>query len=304
MVIQKISDILKAKRPVFSFEIFPPKTPKGVEELYRTVETLCELSPDYISVTYRAGGSSRDLTLELAGEIQRRFGITTMHHLTLVNQTVDELSDVIKRIRDAGIVNILALRGDPPPEMGRHFRRIDGGLAYSFELIDLIRDIGGDHFCVAVAGFPEGHVSCPTKNLDTMTLAMKVEHGAQFVVTQFFFDNAVYSEYLARTAKAGITVPIVPGLLPVTDYNKLLSFSETCGAYICETVHSTFRPVREDTVEMARRGVRFGAEQAADLIARGAPGIHFYCLNKVEPARTIWANAARVAPAAPVADKA
>lgn len=276
------------KRPVFSFEIYPPKTQKGLADMWGAVEELVPLGPDYVSVTYRAGGSSAKATLEISREVQRRFGVPVMHHLTLVNQTVAELTDVIGRVRDAGIVNVLALRGDPPAEMGGQFRKVEGGLEYSYELIDLLRQIGGDTFCIGVAGFPEGHVNCPSKELDSRYLAEKVAHGGDFVVTQLFFDSAVYSEYLERTAKAGVTVPIVPGLLPITDYGRLLKFCETCGAYICEDVHRVFRPIAADLDATARLGTEFAVRQCEDLLTRGAPGIHFYSLNKAEPVRTIW----------------
>ncbi len=284
---EKIKDILATGQPVLSFEVYPPKTAKGLADLYETLAVLAELEPDYISVTYGAGGSSRANTFELASEIQNRFGITTMHHLTLVNQTRAELADIIKRIGDAGIRNILALRGDPPREMGGKFRKIDGGLEYSYELVDLIREIAGGYMSVAVAGFPEGHVDCPSKALDSRHLKMKQDHGADFVVTQLFFDNAVYSEYLARTREAGVTIPIVPGVLPVTDYDKLLSFCDMCGAYICDDVHKAFGPIRGDREATAREGLEYALKQSDDLLSRGAPGVHFYCLNKVEPVRTI-----------------
>jgi len=284
----KVSDIFAAKRPVMSLEIYPPKTEKALAELYRTVEALTALRPDYVSVTYRAGGASKKTTLEICEALQREFGLTTVHHLTLVNQTVDELSEITRKIKDAGVRNILALRGDPPAEMGGSFRKIPGGLEYSYELVDLIRKIGGDYFSVGVAGFPEGHVNCPSKELDTKYLAMKADHGAEFVVTQLFFENAIYSEYLERTAGAGVRLPIVPGVLPITDYSKLLTFCDTCGAYICEEVHRTFRPIAEDLKATAKKGIEYAVAQCRDLLARGAPGVHFYCLNKAEPVSTIW----------------
>jgi len=287
-MIRKISEILAEKRPALSFEIYPPKTQRGVVELYKTVETLSALAPDYISVTYRAGGGSEKTTLDIATEIQRRFGITVMHHLTIVNQTRAALVEIIKRIRDRGIVNVLALRGDPPAEMGGAFRKVEGGLEYSYELVDLIREIGGKQFSIGVAGFPEGHVNCPSKELDSRYLAMKVAHGADFVVTQLFFDNRIYSEYLARTRDEGVAAPIVPGVLPITDYNKLLTFCDTCGAYICDEVHRTFKPIAADLEATAAKGAGYATRQCEDLLLRGAPGIHFYCLNKVEPVRTIW----------------
>jgi methylenetetrahydrofolate reductase (NADPH) len=220
-----------------------------------------------------------------------------MHHLTLVSQTKDELAATIRRIKDAGIRNILALRGDPPVEMGKEFRKVEGGLEYSYELVDLIREVGGDWFSIGVAGFPEGHVNCPSKDLDSIYLARKVRHGADFVVTQLFFDNSIYSEYVERVRRAGVNVAIVPGVLPITDYAKLLQFCDTCGAYICDEVHKVFGPVKEDAAATIEKGVDFAARQCEDLLARGAPGIHFYCLNKAEPVKTIWEHLKSPAPA-------
>ena len=289
-MLPKIPEILARDRPVLSFEVYPPKTARGLDDLYAAIENLATLKPDYASVTYRAGGSSAQSTLAISTEIQRRHGIPVMHHLTLVGQTKDQLRDIIKLNRDSGIRNILALRGDPTPEMNGVWRKVDGGLEYSYELIDLIRDVAGDYFGIGVAGFPEGHIACPSKDLDSRYLKMKIDHGGEFVVTQLFFDNAVYSEYLDRLSREGVMVPVVPGLLPITDYAKLLSFCETCGAYICEEVHRVFRPIAGDPAQTLEKGAEFATVQAVDLLARGAPGIHFYSLNKAEPVRTIWRN--------------
>lgn len=286
-MIRPISKILCEKRAL-SFEIYPPKTEAGMAELWRAVEQLVTLDPDYVSVTYRAGGSSSKATLDICKEIQRRFDLTAMHHLTLVNQTRAELVDVIKRIRDAGILNVLALRGDAPPEMGGAFRPIPGGLHYGYELIDLIHDVAPGAFTVAVAGYPEKHPECATKELDTRHLKMKVDRGVSFIVTQMFFDNAVYGDYLDRAAAGCVNVPIVAGLLPITDYDRLLKFCDACGAYICDEVHKVFGPIRGNIPSVVEAGVNFAIRQARDLFDRGAPGIHFYSLNKAEPVKTIW----------------
>jgi methylenetetrahydrofolate reductase (NADPH) len=284
----RIQDLLTQRRPIFSFELFPPKTPKGLEDLYRTVESLAALEPAYVSVTYGAGGSTRRDTLVIAQEVQRRFGLTTMHHLTLVNQTAAELREIIARIRDSGVRNVLALRGDPPPEMGGRFRKVEGGLGYAYELIDLVREIAGEGLGIGVAGYPEKHVECPDKETDTRHLKLKLDHGGQFVVTQFFFRNEEYSDYLARTARAGITTPIIPGVLPITDYTKMLRFAKLSGTYITEEIHAVFDPIKGDLPATLGHGTEFLSRQCADLLDRGAPGIHFYCLNKVEPTRTVW----------------
>jgi len=287
-MIRKISEILESKRPAFSFEIFPPKTKDGIDNLFRTVEELAKLEPDYISVTYGAGGSTSRSTLEIIERIQERFDITCMHHFTLVNQTISELSSHIERMEAAGVRNVLALRGDPPKEMGTRFKKIEGGLTYCYELIDLIKSSCDDVFSIGVAGFPECHIDCDSQDEDTRYLRMKVEHGADFAVSQMFFGNESYSRYLERLREGGVAVPVIPGVLPITDYHKLLTFAEACGAYICEDVHRIFAPIAHDIEETVKEGILFSIKQCEDLLYRGAPGIHFYCLNRVEPVKTIW----------------
>ncbi len=298
---RKIADVLREKRArgqvSFSFEVFPPKTAKGLRNLITVVEDLAQLNPDYVSVTYGAGGSTSKATLEIIKEIHEKFGLTCMHHLTLVNQTRDTLAETIRAIIDAGVTNILALRGDPPPEFGGSFHKIEGGLEYCYQLIDLIRDIAGDTVSIGVAGFPQGHVQCPSKDLDTRYLKMKLDHGADFVVTQLFFDNNIYTEYLQRTAAAGIDVPIIPGLLPITDYDKLVSFCQNCGAFICEEVHNVFRPLSGQVDATMAAGHDFALNQSRDLIRRTSPAVHFYCLNKVQPVRNIWTTLKQEFPA-------
>ena len=293
-MIEKISSILHqnliGKRPTFSIEIFPPKGNEGERKLFETIEELNKLGPDYISVTYGAGGSTSKSTLQIIKKIQTEFDIPCMHHFTLVNQKVDELARHIDRMWEAGVRNILALRGDPPKEMGGKFRKIDGGLEYCYELIDLIKERYDDFFSIGVAGFPECHVDCSSEEEDTRYLKLKIDHGAQFVVTQMFFSNKYYDRFLDRALNAGIQVPLIPGVLPITDYHRLLTFAETCGAYICEEVHRIFRPVSHDIEETVNQGIRYSLAQCEYLLDRGAPGIHFYCLNRVEPIRTIWRN--------------
>ena len=291
-MIKKITDIFtkkaKNKEPVFSYEVFPPRTSGGMKKLFYTIEALADLEPDYISVTYGAGGSTSKDTLDIIRKIQKQFGITCMHHFTLVNQTVEELKRHIELMMHAGVRNVLALRGDPPREMGERFKKIEGGLEYCYELIDLIKEAGGDNFSIGVAGFPECHIDCPTEALDSYYLKLKAEHGAEFVVTQLFFNNDSYAGYVDRISDAGVRMPIIPGVLPITDYRKLLRFCDTCGAYICWDVHKIFAPVARDVTETLKRGIKFATHQCEDLLTRGAPGIHFYSLNKTEPVRTIW----------------
>ncbi len=286
-MIQKITDIFKEKDKTFSFEFFPPKTPKGVENLYKTVEELNKLGPDFASVTYGAGGSTRGTTMDICIEIQKRFSLTVMHHLTCVGHSRQELKAILDQLKANNIKNILALRGDPPQGVEK-WEPAPDGFEFCYQLNDFIRDNYKDFFSIGVAGFPEGHINCPDKETDTRYLKIKIEHGGRFVVTQLFFDNSIYSEYLERLKSAGITVRILPGILPITSYEGLLKFCNICGTTITEEVHDIFKPLSGNDEAMREAGIEFAVRQCRDLLDRGAPGLHFFTLNKVDPTREIW----------------
>lgn len=286
-MIQKISDIFRKKERTFSLEFFPPKTSRGVENLHRTVEQLHALGPDFVSVTYGAGGSTRGTTMEICSEIQLRYTLTVMHHLTCVGHTQSDLKSILEQMESNNIKNVLALRGDPP-KGAEHWEPAEHGFKYCYQLIDLIRDSFADFFCVGVAGFPEGHVHCPDKETDTKYLKIKIRHGGEFVITQLFFENDIYSEYLDRLTKAGISVRVLPGILPITSYDGLIKFCDMCGATIPDKVHKIFKPIRDDEDATMKAGIEFAVTQCRDLLERGAPGLHFFTLNKVEPVQTIW----------------
>lgn len=286
-MIQKITDIFQKKDKTFSFEFFPPKTPKGMENLYKTVEELNRLGPDFVSVTYGAGGSTRGATLEICAEIQRRFDLSVMHHFTCVGHSVQELKDSISQMKENNILNILALRGDPPPGVEK-WEPAPDGLEYCYQLNDLIRENFGDFFSISVAGFPEGHIHCADKETDTRHMKIKIDHGGEFIITQLFFDNAIYSEYLERLGKAQVNVRVLPGIIPVTSYDGLLKFCGICGATIPQEVHDIFKPLRDDEEATREAGIEFAVKQCRDLLERGAPGLHFFTLNKVEPTKEIW----------------
>lgn len=286
-MIKKISDIFKEKESTFSFEYFPPKTQKGVDKLYETADELNRLAPDFVSVTYGAGGSSRGATIEICAEIQKRFDLTVMHHFTCVGHSQDKLKDIINQMHENNIQNILALMGDPPEGVNNRGPAPDE-LHYCYQLIDLIKEIDKDFFSIGVAGFPEGHINCPDKETDTKYLKMKIDHGGEFVVTQLFFDNAVYLEYLERLNNAGVNVRVLPGILPITSYEGLIKFCNICGTAIPPEVHDIFQPIRDDKEATREAGIEFAVRQCRDLLDRGAPGLHFFTLNKVEPTREIW----------------
>jgi methylenetetrahydrofolate reductase (NADPH) len=288
-MINRITDIFKRKEKTFSLEFFPPKTPKGVENLYRTIEELNELGPDFVSVTYGAGGSTRGTTLEICAEIQKRFDLTALHHFTCVGHSVAELKDIISQMKSNNIKNILALRGDPPQGVEK-WEPAPDGLEYCYQLNDLIRKHFGHFFSIGVAGFPEGHINCPNKETDSRYMKIKLDYGGEFIITQLFFDNAIYSEYLERLGREQINVRVLPGILPITSYEGLLKFCNICGTTVTQEVHDIFRPIRDDEEATRKAGIDFALKQCKDLLERGAPGLHFFTLNKVEPTKEIWSS--------------
>lgn len=285
-MIKKISDIFKERKKTYSFEFFPPKTPAGVAKLYETIGELNKLGPDFASVTYGAGGSTRGTTLEICAEIQKRFNLTCMHHFTCVGHSQAELRSILDQMKQNNVKNVLALRGDPPQGVEKWEPSPDG-FEYCYQLCDLIRSYGG-FFSIGVAGFPEGHINCPDKETDSKYLRIKIDHGGEFVVTQLFFDNSVYFEYLDRLKKVGVNVRVLPGILPITSYQGLLKFCNTCGATIPQKVHDIFKPLDGSDEATYKAGVDFAVKQCQELIDGGAPGLHFFTLNKVNPTRDIW----------------
>ena len=290
-MIRKIADILKEKERTYSFEFFPPKTEKGEIKLYETAAVFAGLAPDWFSVTYGAGGSTRQKTMEIVDELQKRFDVPVMHHFTLVEHSKNELKAIIEEMKRRNILNILALRGDAP-EGETEWKPAPEGLEYCYQLIELIR-AHGNSFSIGVAGFPEGHIDCPDKETDSKYLKIKIDAGGEFVITQLFFDNKDYFEYLERTKKVGVNVRILPGIIPITSYQKLLKFCETCGATIPQKVHDIFKPLDGNDEATYKAGVEFVVEQCNDLLKGGAPGLHFYSLNKAEPTQEILSKIKR-----------
>ena len=274
----KIVDLFGAGAPVISFEFFPPKTEEGVETLYRTVQELRPCRPSFVSVTYGAGGSTRDRTLELVARIQRDLGITTMAHLTCVGSTKDEIRDTLKRLHDSGIRNILALRGDPP-KGETEFQAMAGGFAYATQRVSFIRDLGMD-FCIGAACYHEGHVESADLETDLQHLVEKVEAGADFLVSQLFFDNDDYRAFVRRARSAGVNIPVVPGLMPVTNASQVERFTKMCGARIPQELYRRLRIVENDAAAVVATGVQWAVDQGRELLAQGAPGLHFYTLNR------------------------
>lgn len=283
----RIADRFQEGQPLFSFEFFPPKTEEGVRNLYHTIEELAPLKPSYVSVTYGAGGSTRDLTVSLVSRIKREIGLEPMAHLTCVGHNADELDGILTQLRDEGIENVLPLRGDPPRGT-TEFRKPEGGFGYASELAAFIRS--KYDFCLAGACYPEGHVECKDLNLGIQHLKQKADAGVNFLITQLFFDPADYFAFVERARAAGIQLPIVAGIMPVTNVSQLERFTSMCGSQIPEALRAKLEPIRDDEEAVVQAGIDWATEQCRTLLAGGAPGIHFYTLNRSHSTRHVFEN--------------
>ena len=282
----RIAEILEQRRPVFSFEFFPPKTEEGQRTLGASLEVLRDDAPDFVSMTYGAGGTTRNSTVELTRWIKQDLGIEAMAHLSCVGEPRERLVEILGQIEAAGVENVLALRGDPP-RGETQWRPHPGGLHYSVELIRLIRE--RYDFCVGAACFPEVHPDAPDRASDLGYARAKQEAGAGFLITQLFFDNELYFEFVEEARSAGVTVPIVPGIMPITNYGQIKRFTEMCGASIPDELERELNGRADDPEAVAELGVAYATLQCSDLLARGAPGIHFYTLNRSPATRAILA---------------
>jgi methylenetetrahydrofolate reductase (NADPH) len=282
----RISDLLEHRRPVFSFEFFPPKTDEGQRTLEGTLAVLKDDHPDYVSVTYGAGGTTRNRTVDITKSIKQDLGIEAMAHLSCVGEPAERLRELLDDIDSAGIENVLALRGDPP-RGETEWRPHPGGLSYSVELIRLIRE--RFDFCVGAACFPEVHPDAPDRESDLRYAREKVMAGATFLITQLFFDNELYFDFVDDARRAGIEVPIIPGIMPITNYGQIRRFTEMCGATIPDELTAQLDGRADDPEAVAELGVAYATLQCSDLLARGAPGIHFYTLNRSTATRAILA---------------
>jgi methylenetetrahydrofolate reductase (NADPH) len=281
----RIDEMLASTRPVFSVEFFPPKTEEGRQVLFETVDVLRRLDPHFFSVTYGAGGGTREGTLETTRAIRDEYGSEAMAHLSCVGETAESLRDIIDRIADAGIENILALRGDPPRGQ-QDFVQPEGGLKSSAELAALIRET---HPAIAIGGacFPEVHPEAPSLEADLAYLKTKVEAGASFLITQLFFDNRLYFDFVPAARTAGIEVPIIPGVMPMTSFKQIGRITELCEATIPAPLASAMEALDGDERAEFELGVAYATQQCADLLRRGAPGLHLYALNRWPAARAI-----------------
>jgi methylenetetrahydrofolate reductase (NADPH) len=294
--------IATGSEPSFSFEFFPPRTDEGERNLGRALAELSRLAPTFVSVTYGAAGSTTEKrkTIDIVKHLKRDYGMEAMAHFTCVNATTDELREMLDTMRDAGLENVLALRGDPPQGQ-TEWTATDGGLRYSRELIELIRD--EYDFTIGAACFPEVHIHATDAESDLRYCKAKVDAGARFLITQLFFDNQVYYDFVARAREIGIDVPIIPGIWPITNVSQIKRVTEMCGSRIPDGLLRELELRGDQPGAVSDLGVAYATLQCADLLANGAPGIHFYTLNRSPATRAIltalrlmvpWRNAVAV----------
>jgi methylenetetrahydrofolate reductase (NADPH) len=280
----RIDQTLARGNPCFSFEFFPPKTDEGVANLIETARTLRALEPAYVSVTYGAGGSTRARTIDVAKRIKTELDLEVMAHVTCVGHTQAELRDVFAQIEASGIENVLALRGDPP-KGSETFVATEGGFRYASDLIAMLQGEYG--FSIGAAAYPEKHPEAATPEDDLANATRKVRAGARFLITQLFFDNDCYFRFVERARAAGIDVPIIPGIMPITNYEQIARMTKMCGASIPKPLLAELERRIDDPAAVTDLGVAYCSLQCADLLARGAPGIHFYTLNRSPATRAV-----------------
>ena len=282
-----IRDVFHASPHTFSFEFFPPKTVEDGEALCARARALNALGPSFISVTYGAGGSTRRNTIDLVCRLQDELHMVAMAHVTCVGHSQAELRAVLTELRDRGITNLMCLRGDAPRGQS-HFAPAPDGFTYAHELVTLARSMGD--FTIGVAGYPEGHPESPNKHRDLEHLKAKVACGADFVTTQLFFDNRDYFDFCERAQQSGMTVRLIPGIMPITNYHQIVRFTTMCGAHLPQALQQRLEPVADDPKAVLAIGVEWAARQCEELLAHGAPGIHFYTLNRSLATQRIFAE--------------
>jgi methylenetetrahydrofolate reductase (NADPH) len=283
----RIGDVYNSKRFGLSFEIFPPKTPDGDCALWENVGRLAAMRPDFVSCTYGAGGSTRSRTIELCRDIQTRFGITATAHFTCLGGTRDELREWLSLARGGGIENIMALRGDPPAGQAQ-FQQIAGGLTHANELVALIH-AEFPEFGIGVAGYPEKHPEAPNEETDLANLKRKVDAGADVIYTQLFFVNDSFLRFRDRCRAAGISIPVVPGIMPILNFAQIRRITSLCGAMLPPELAQPLEAAQHDKDAQFKIGVEYAVRQCAELIAAGVQGIHFYVLNRSQACEIILA---------------
>jgi 5,10-methylenetetrahydrofolate reductase, prokaryotic form len=283
----RIKDIYLQKTPVLSFEIFPPKPDYPLDTVFRTIEGLKDLGPDFISVTYGAGGSNRARTIEIAARVKRDYQVESQAHLTCVGHSPGEIDSIITEIRNNGIENILALRGDPPRDQP-DYTPLPGYYRDSIELVKHIRERGG--FCIGAAAYPEGHLQSDRWDQDWFRLRDKVAEGVDFLLTQMFFDNRVFYNFYENMLGLGVKIPVSPGIMPVLNINQIKRMINLSGASVPAKLLLMFDKYGNNDKDFEKAGIEYAINQIDDLISSGVAGIHLCTMNKVEQTRTIVKN--------------
>lgn len=279
---------LRSDTPSFSFEFFPPKDDAGEQQLWTTIAELEPLRPTFVSVTYGAGGSTRERTVRITGRIAESTSLLPVGHLTVVDQSRAEIEHILKQYDAAGVNHVLALRGDPPGGLGQPWTAHPDGLNFAVDLVELTRTAGSFH--VGVAAFPEGHPEADDLDVDARVLAAKAAAGAEFAVTQFFFRTADYFELLGRARALGCDIPVLPGIMPITNVAQIKRMTELSGSALPPEVLERIEPYADDKTAVRKAGIEIATELCNDLLAGGAPGLHFYTLNRSKATREIYAN--------------
>lgn len=280
----KIIDILQSGRRTVSFEFFPPRTDDGFDDLFKAIKALRPLDPSYVSVTYGAGGSTRRKTVELVSRIKHEIGIESMAHLTCVGATRAEMAEVLSTLQENGVENVLPLRGDPP-QGDETFKPTPGGFSFANELVEFIR--GQYPFCLAAACYPEKHPEASNEDVDLENLKRKVDAGADFLITQLFFQNTDFYRFRDRAVAAGIHIPIVAGIMPIRNVKQVKRFTQVCGTSIPADLLSKIEAVEDDDEAVAQVGTYHSTRQCEDLLDNGVAGLHFYTLNRSTATRAI-----------------
>jgi methylenetetrahydrofolate reductase (NADPH) len=283
----KIKNLLSQKKFILSFEVFPPKREGNLESLYVTITELGELKPDFISVTYGAGGSTREKTIEISSRVKNEFNLEVLAHLTCVQSTKDDIAKILDSLKEKNVENILALRGDPPEGMER-FTKTDGGFGYANELVQFIKT--RTDFSIGVAGYPEGHIEAPSLKVDMINLKRKVDAGADFIITQLFFNNDAFYNFRDRAMEIGIDVPILPGIFPILNYNQIIRIASLAGVRIPSRLREKVEKNKDNPQEVEKYGMEYAIIQVDNLIKNEIAGLHLYCMNKSHPVKKILAE--------------
>ncbi len=280
----KIRDILARKKITLSFEVFPPKREGNLESLYVTIKDLGELKPDFISVTYGAGGSTREKTIEISSRVKNEFNMEVLAHLTCVESTKEDIAGILDVFKEKNVENILALRGDPP-EGTERFLRTEGGFGYASELVEFIRVRNA--FSIGVAGYPDGHIEASSLADDLINLKRKVDAGADFIITQLFFNNDVFYTFRDHAMALKINVPIIPGIFPILNYNQIKRIVSLSGVKIPYRLGEKLEKNKDNQEEVAKYGLEHAITQVEHLLKNDIAGLHLYCMNKSQPVKKI-----------------